>query len=163
MKFRSIIDVHFKKYDRVMLEKSREWLTDPEIKRLTLTPDIDESSQEKWFKSLDKREDYFIAGVWRDNEPIGVIGIKNITKDDGELFGYIGEKKYWGKAIGVDMMKRTIEHGRELGLKSVYSIISENNVNSIKLHYRFGFRKEKEMDNSKILMRFLLKKAQPAN
>lgn len=159
MKFRSIINIQFKEYDRRMLEKSWEWLNDPEIKEMTLTPDLNKTSQEEWYQNLKNRKDYYIAGVWRDEEPIGVIGIKHINSMDGELFGYIGEKKYWGKAIGVDMMKRTLKQGREMGLSSVYSIIGKENINSIKLHQRFGFKTEKELDGNKILMRFNFKQS----
>ncbi|HTN68774.1 MAG TPA: GNAT family N-acetyltransferase [Dysgonamonadaceae bacterium] len=153
MKFRTIIEIQIREFDRRMLEKSWGWLNDPEIKRMTLTPDMDKKSQEEWFRGLKDRKDYYIAGVWRDDEPIGVLGIKHITSTDGELFGYIGEKKYWGKAVGVDMMKRTLDYGRSLGLSSVYSLIGKDNINSYKLHRRFGFKKEKEGDEDKIKMR----------
>src|SRR5690554_4880577 len=153
MEFRTIVDIQVREYDRRMLEKSWEWLNDPEIKDLTLTPDLDKEAQEKWFSSLQDRKDYYIAGVWRDDEPIGVIGIKKITSTDGELFGYIGEKKYWAKAIGVDMMQRTLNKGRSLSLASVYSVIGKENINSIRLHKRFGFKHEKELNENKIVMR----------
>lgn len=154
MEFRTIVDIQIREYDRRMLEKSWEWLNDPEIKHMTLTPDMNKESQEKWFQSLKDRKDYFVAGVWRNDEPIGVIGIKHITSTDGELFGYIGEKKYWGKAVGVDMLKRVLDHGRSLGLSSVYSVIGKDNINSYKLHRRFEFEKEKDIDETRIMMRF---------
>ncbi len=154
MEFRTIVDIQIREYDRRMLEKSWEWLNDPEIKHMTLTPDMNKESQEKWFQSLKDRKDYFVAGVWRNDEPIGVLGIKHITSTDGELFGYIGEKKYWGKAVGVDMLKHALDHGRSLGLSSVYSVIGKDNINSYKLHRRFEFEKEKDIDETRIMMRF---------
>lgn len=100
MEFRSIIDIHVREYDRIMLEKSWEWLNDPEIKQLTLTPEMKKESQDEWFQNLRNRKDYFIVGVWRNDEPIGVVGIKNIASSDGELFGYIGEKNTGAKVLG---------------------------------------------------------------
>lgn len=158
MEFRSIIDIHVREYDRIMLEKSWEWLNDPEIKQLTLTPEMKKESQDEWFQNLRNRKDYFIVGVWRNDEPIGVVGIKNIVSSDGELFGYIGEKKYWGKGIGADMMKITIDKARDLGLTSVYSVIGTDNINSQRLHRRFGFKMEKKLDGGRIIMRLQLNK-----
>lgn len=156
MEYRTIVDIQIREYDRRVLEKSWEWLNDPQIKQLTITPDLDKESQERWFESLKHRKDYYIAGVWRDDEPIGVLGIKHITSTDGELFGYIGEKKYWGKAVGVDMMIHTLNHARSLGLSSLYSVIRKDNINSIKISQRFGFKQEKEVDEEKIQMRLYL-------
>ncbi|MBF6598608.1 MAG: GNAT family N-acetyltransferase [Fermentimonas sp.] len=148
MEFRKIIDVEYREYDRVILEKSSEWLSDPEIKRLTFAPDLTNESQEKWFQSLKERTDYYICGVWRNDNPIGVVGLKNITDTDAEVFGYIGEKKYWGKAVGVDMMQVMLDKGRSLGLSSIYAKIRIDNLSSYKLHQRFGYKKEFEDDFS---------------
>lgn len=160
MNVRTIIEIQFREFDRKMLEKSMEWLNDPEIKQLTITPDIDKESQERWFQSLKDREDYYVTGIWRDEQPIGVAGIKRITSTDGELFGYIGEKKYWGKAVGIDMMKHVLDHGIFLGLSSVYAIMRKDNINSYKLHRRFGFVKEKQLDEVRVMMRLSLKERQ---
>lgn len=156
MEYRTIIKVQYKEYDRIILNKSWEWLTDPEIKRIMHTPEMSKESQEQWYQSLKGRKDYHIEGIWRDEEPIGVIGLKNITSNDAEIFGYIGEKKYWGKAIGLDMMQRMLDYGKVLGLKSIYAKIRKDNTSSIKLHHRFGFHEELKLSDEAIQMRILL-------
>lgn len=153
MEFRTIINIQFREFDRAVFEMSLKWLNDPEIKRLTNTPDADYESREKWFQSLKERNDYFIEAAWHDGEPIGVIGLKHITTTDAEAFIYIGEKKYWGKAVGVEMLKYGLDYGRSLGLSSIYALILKENTNSYKLASRFGFKKEKDMDDDKIMMR----------
>lgn len=153
MEYRKIIEVQFKEYDRRILEKSWEWLNDPEIKRLMFSPEITKDSQESWFQSLNERSDYHVEGVWRDDEPIGVLGLKKINSNDAEIFGYIGEKKYWGKAIGMDMMQRLLDYGRSLGLTSIYAQIRKDNPSSYKLHRRYGFEKEKDVSDTAIMMR----------
>lgn len=158
MEFRTIIKVEFKEFDRTTLEKSREWLMDPQIKELTITPTFERSAQEKWFIGLKDRDDYYIRSVWRDKVPIGVFGLKNITDYDGEIWGYIGEKKYWGKAIGFDMMVYIIEYAASHNLKSIYSIFLKSNLNSYKICRRFGFEVEKNIDNDKIQMRYIINK-----
>lgn len=156
MKYRSIIKVEFREFDRRVLDKTWEWLHDPEIKYLMYSPDMTRESQLKWFQGLKQRNDYFVEAVWRNEDPIGVVGLKNITVDDAEIFGYIGEKEYWGKAIGMDMMQRLLYHARSRGLSSVYAQILKINRNSYKLHRRFGFDLESEVDDKTIKMRLHL-------
>lgn len=154
MEYRTIIDVQFKEYDRRILEKSWEWLNDPEIKQIMNVSEINKEAQEEWFQNLKGRKDYHVVGIWRGDEPIGALGLKNITDSDAEIFGYIGEKKYWGKAIGMDMMQAMLDHGRSLGLSSIYAQMRRDNILSYKLHRRFGFLKEKDVDDLAIQMRF---------
>lgn len=156
MEFRTIIDIQFKEFDRTVFEMSSKWLNDPEIKRLTNTPDTDYDSRENWFQNLKNRDDYYISSVWRDTEPIGVVGFKHITSIDAEVFLYIGEKKYWGKAVGLEMLKYALDYGRSIGLSSLYASILKENINSYKLARRFGFQYEKEIDDNIIIMRIQL-------
>lgn len=156
MEYRKIIQIQYREYDRRILEKSWEWLNDPEIKRIMNISQMDKESQEVWFQNLHDRKDYHIEGIWREDEPIGAIGLKNITTEEAEIFGYIGVKRYWGKAIGVDMMQRMLDHGKFLGLKSIYAKIRNDNTSSIKLHNRFGFHEEFKLSDDAIQMRILL-------
>jgi hypothetical protein len=48
------------RYDERLLEHSWAWLQDPEIKRLTDTPDFTRTAQRSWFESLGGRTDYFL-------------------------------------------------------------------------------------------------------
>ncbi|NLX67271.1 MAG: GNAT family N-acetyltransferase [Bacteroidales bacterium] len=156
MEFRTIIDIQFKEFDQTVFEKSLIWLNDPEIKRLTDTPDTNWDIRKRWFDSLKDRSDYYIRSVWRDDEPIGACGLKHITSTDGESFVYIGEKKYWGKAIGLQMLQHVINYGETLGLTSIYAQVLKENINSFKMASRFGFRKERDVDELRILMRCYL-------
>lgn len=156
MKFRTIIEVEFRDFNRRVLEKTWEWLNDPEIRNLTQTTDFDRDSQEEWFKKLPDRKDYYIQSVWRDDEPIGVCGIKHITSTDGEVWGYIGEKQYWGKAIGIEMMQHLLDYAKSINLESVYAVMLKDNHYSYKINLRFGFVVEKELDEKNIVMRYNL-------
>lgn len=79
-------------FDIEYLNKSWIWLNDNEIRKLTMTPKFTQQEQIIWFNSLSDNKNYSIQGVNYNEERIGVIGLKNITKDTGEYFGYIGEK-----------------------------------------------------------------------
>ena len=58
-----IDDIRFKEFDREVFEKSLVWLNDPEIKRLTNTPDTDLASKEEWFDGLKERDDYYWESI----------------------------------------------------------------------------------------------------
>ncbi len=156
MEFRRIIELEIKEMDEVALEKSWEWLNDPEIKRLTITPDFDRESQRKWYESLKTRTDYWVIVGWHNDQPIVIGGLKSINEKDAELFGYVGDKRYWGKAVAADVMSRIHDHGKSLGLESIYTILLKENRNSFRLNTRFGYKFEKNLDDERIMMRLLL-------
>jgi RimJ/RimL family protein N-acetyltransferase len=156
MEFRRIVNLDMREMDEVALEKSWEWLNDPEIKRLTITPDFSKDEQKKWFESIKNRKDYWITVGWHNGEPIVIGGLKNIGEKDAEIFGYIGNKEYWGKGVAVDVMNMIHEYARSLGLESIYSKMLKENRNSIRLHNRFGYKYEKDIEGERIMMRLAL-------
>lgn len=156
MEYRKIIEIEIKDFTRKVLEKSWEWLGDSQIKELTATPDFDRESSEKWFDSLKNRNDYFVKSIWHNNKPIAVMGLRNLKDKEGEAFGYIGEKEYWGKTVGVQGLEYLINYGKSINLESVYSIILKTNINSYKLHSRLGFAREEDKDENNIMMRLYL-------
>lgn len=156
MEYRKIFEAEFREFNRDILEKSWEWLNDPVIKELTSTSEFDAESQESWFESLKTRTDYYIRSVWYKDKPIGVMGIKHLTDKDGETFGYLGEKEYWGKTIGVQGLQYMIDYAKSIKLESLYAIVLKENINSYKLMRRLGFEKEKEIDENAIVMRLYL-------
>ena len=149
-------NITLREYSQEVLDRSWEWLNDPEIKELTLTPDLDKEVQQAWFQSLQKKKDYYIRSVWYKDKPIGVMGIKHLTDKDGETFGYLGEKEYWGKTIGVQGLQYMIDYAKSIKLESLYAIVLKENINSYKLMRRLGFEKEKEIDENAIVMRLYL-------
>lgn len=156
MEYRKIVEAEFKEFTREVLEKSWEWLNDPQMRELTSTPEFDRESQAKWFEGLKNRKDYFIRSVWHKDKLIGVTGLKHLTDKEGETFGYIGEKEYWGKTVGIQGMEYLINYAKSIELESLYSVILKKNLSSYKLNRRLGFEKEKEIDENTILMRLYL-------
>lgn len=148
--------VTFREFTSEVLNMSWKWLNDPEIKELTLTPDLDRESQQSWFKSLQNKHDYFICSIWLNEEPIGVCGIKHLTSTDGEVWYYIGEKQFWGKGIGTQMMQYLIEYAELRDLESIYAKLLKENISSYKLCEKFNFKVEKQIDENLIIMRLCL-------
>ena len=132
--------LQFEVYSKEYLEKSWGWLNDPEIRLLTDTPVFSKEDQQRWFASLAERDDYIVWGVSVDGLKIGVVGLKNITSDQAEYFGYLGEKSYWGKGFGYQMLQFAEIYARE-ELKVSSLILNVLNINSraIELYTRYGF------------------------
>ncbi len=128
-------------YDLIFLKKSWEWLKNPELKALTLTPDFTQQDQEIFYNSLPERMDYWIQGIKEDAQPIGAMGLKNITKLEAEYWGYIGEKDYWARGIGSYMLEEALKKAKELGLQKIYLNVSAENERAKKLYEKMGFHK----------------------
>jgi RimJ/RimL family protein N-acetyltransferase len=154
MEYRKIIEIEVRDFTREVFEKTWEWLSDPQVKELTASPDFDKESSEEWFESLKTRNDYMVKSVWHNNKPIAILGLKHINGKDGETLGYIGEKEYWGKTIGAQGLEYIIEYGRSLNLESIYSVIVKKNISSYKLNRRLGFVREEDKDENNIVMRY---------
>lgn len=124
----------------VFLEKSWQWLNDPEIKKLTLTPDFTKTDQINFFNSLPQRTNYWVKGVLENEEPVAVVGLKNISNITAEYWGYIGEKSYWGKGLGSFMIDACIEKAEELALQKIYLNVSKENERAKRLYLKKGFQ-----------------------
>ncbi len=146
------VPLQFVPYDERFLEPSWKWLNDPEIKKLTLTPDFTKEGQLKWFALLPEKTDYLIWGIFWDNAPVGAVGLKNITSSEGEYWGYIGEKSYWGRGIGRIMVDFIIRAAREKELERLYLKVADYNERAIALYRKLGFEEEKRDEEGVIIM-----------
>ena len=95
------------------------WLQDPEIKRLTDTPDS-HAAQRSWFESLGGRTDYFVWRIEVDGAPIGAFGLKHVTLEDAEYRAYLGERAHWGCGIGQWMLDRACHEARVMRLRRLH-------------------------------------------
>lgn len=133
-------------YDERMLERSWTWLQDPEIKRLTDTPEFTRQAQRSWFDSLADRTDYLVWGIEVDGMPIGAFGLKHVTAEDAEYWGYVGERPYWGRGVGQWMLKRACGEAGRLGLRRLRLLVLRDNARAITSYRRFGFQTDSESD-----------------
>lgn len=134
--------VELSTYTKEFLELSWKWLNDPEIKTLTDAAEFTKQEQEKWFHSLPLKKDYKIWGVICDGQPIGVTGIKKITGIDGEYWGYIGEKNYWGKGIGSQMLNIIEQEAAGMKLTSIWLQVLTSNERALQLYVKNGYQVE---------------------
>jgi len=128
---------------------SWEWLNDPEIRDLTMTPVFTREDQLRFFEQLPRRTDYLIWSVVLDGtEVIGAAGLKNHRGDTAEYWGYIGKKQYWnnglGKLIVIEVEKKAIE----LGFFWLDLKVSTDNPRAISLYQNTGFVIDPYMSSS---------------
>ncbi len=139
------------KYTEEFLPLSWKWLNDSEIKKLTMTSDFSKEDQINFFNSLSSRKNYKIFGIEFDGIKIGACGLKNIEQNRSEYWGYIGEKEYWGKGLGKEILTKMINLAINEKISSVYLKVEKNNYRAIKLYEKFGFVNKLEEDNYLIM------------
>jgi RimJ/RimL family protein N-acetyltransferase len=120
------------------------WYNDPEVNRTLVFPEkLELQKTYEWFEHARRsgsREDWMIETL--DGEAIGVIGIKEINKNNnsGLLYIVIGEKKYWGKGLGCEAELLAIHYCfKYLKLHRVLGGALENNPASIAVINKIGF------------------------
>lgn len=136
----------FSSFDERFLEKSWQWLRDPELKRLTMTPDFTRDDQRRWFERLPQMADYRIWGISCDGRPVGALGLKHITAEDAEYWGYLGERTFWNRGLGGEMMQFAFARARELGLRGLHLKVQRDNERAIRLYTHFGFALSNESE-----------------
>lgn len=127
-------------YDRTYLDLSYAWLSDPETKALTMTPDFSRDDQQAFFAGLPDRADYRIWGVEVDGVgPAGAAGIKHIAGMRGEYWGYLGDKRLWGQKLGRYLIAAVEEKAQCLGLTDLSLNVEKSNYRAIALYRRSGY------------------------
>jgi RimJ/RimL family protein N-acetyltransferase len=140
-------------YSRKFLTLSWLWLNDPEIKVLTQTGEISKITQNTWFETLSHREDYLIWGLEFDKICIGACGLKQIKGNQAEYWGYIGNKNYWGKGFGKEMIKCVELIAKEMGLKRLVLNVLKINIRAVRLYEKLGFQVYEEQEKCYLMQK----------
>ena len=106
--------------------RARLWASDEELGRLA--PVIRANSIYK---------DYAIKV---DGNHIGYSSIYNLTADEAEIGIVIGDRDYWGKGYGADVVNQlTALCFNDLGVKRVHLRVLSSNTRAIRCYERCGF------------------------
>lgn len=142
-------------YDRNYLLASRDWLRDPETKKLTRTPDFTDEAQEAWFAGLGDRLDYHVVGLTHEGQPAGVVGLKNIETAEAEFFGYLGRKELWGQGLGRQLLEVAAILARLRKVRTLRLRVWKGNERAIRLYERLGFQRV-EVHEEELVMRIAI-------
>jgi len=108
--------------------------------------------QLEWIKAYRQNLSDITFIIEKDGRPIGMIALYNIREDTAE-FGrlLIGETEFKGQGFAKEASKLALDYGfNNLGLKSVYARVFEDNKPAVRLYLSLGFKViEKEMNKGK--------------
>lgn len=126
-------------YDRDCLDRSWGWLSDPEIRALTMTPKFTRTDQLAFYDSLSTRPNYHIWGVSHGGRVVGAAGLKNVRAELAEYWGYIGERELWGRGLGRSLMRQVESKAKRLGFTRLDLKVSTTNPRAIALYLKMGY------------------------
>ena len=138
-------------FNKRVLNLSFNWLNDPEIQKLIDSQPVSYESQQEWFARLTSRTDIVVRSIWHLQNPIGAMGLKHITGNEAEYWGYIGEKSYWGRNIGSWMIMEAIKLAQQKGLNRLYLQVLPTNERAIKLYQKTGFNLTENKSSQRLL------------
>jgi RimJ/RimL family protein N-acetyltransferase len=99
-----------------------------------------------------ERKTTILFGMYtnRSNKLIGYTILTDFKDKRCEFGITIGNKKYWGKGIGLEATKLMVEYAfHKLKLEKVYLTTSEFNKNAIKVYKKVGFKIIKKIPNDR--------------
>lgn len=88
---------------------------------------------------LDKGGSIFLARV--DSEIIGTASIVTYGDTAAEICKLCVSEKWQGQGIGLMLMKKCIEEGRNLGAKKIILYSNQRLESALKLYFKLGFKR----------------------
>lgn len=134
--------------DREDIPRFTAWLNDPEVRAgLTIYLPMSLSEEEQWFERMLKSPLYEHPLVIEIAEgeawkPVGNAGFHEFDWRirSAEVGLFIGEKAYWNKGYGTEVMRLLLRHGFEtLNLNRIMLRVYENNPRAIRSYEKAGF------------------------
>ena len=125
-----------------------EWLNDPDVRRgLMLHLPLSIAEEEQWFENMltspqDERPLVIEAKTEDDWTMIGNSSFHNLDwrNRNAELGIFIGEKSYWDRGYGTEVMRLLLKHGfNTLNLHMIYLRVYEDNRRAIRAYEKAGF------------------------
>jgi RimJ/RimL family protein N-acetyltransferase len=130
------------------------WLNDPEVRQyLSLYAPLSNAQEEKWFESLDKlsiaEQPLMIEASheqkWKAVGDISFIAVDQRARN-AELGLFIGEKDFWGKGIGTQVLSLMLDYGFfTLNFHRIYLRVYALNERGIHCYEKVGFKHEGRM------------------
>ena len=140
--------IRLRHIERADLSYFVEWLNDPEVHQgLSLYIPLSQVEEERWFESSLERppEERPLAIETKHGEDwmlIGNCGFFNIDwrNRNAELGVFIGDKNYWDKGYGTEVIHLLVQHGYDtLNLHRLFLRVYEDNPRAIRAYEKAGF------------------------
>jgi RimJ/RimL family protein N-acetyltransferase len=134
--------------ERSDLQNFVSWLNDPEVRAgLSLNLPFSLVEEENWFENMLKRppaEHPMVIEVHSDERwvMVGNVGLFDIDWRcrSGEVGIFIGDKSFWNRGIGSEVMRLILRHGfNTLNLNRIMLQVYETNPRAIRTYEKAGF------------------------
>ena len=141
--------IYLRALESTDLDTTFSWRNDDEISSMV--------GGQKYYVSYDK-EKKWLEGIIYDNtnvrlmiclkdtnKPIGISSLTDINyiNRSAHYHVLIGDKESWGKGYATDALRLMMEYAiKELGLHRIESMVLEDNIGSIKMLKKCGFKEE---------------------
>lgn len=139
------MDIELKKLTEVDLELVREWRNSEDVANYMYTDShISSEDQVKWFHQLNKETTRYWL-ITYDNRKLGLAYITGISKSLSSCYWgfYIGDSSVRGAGIGAKVEFNVLEYVfNDLDLNKLRCEVFVQNDRVIKMHEKFGFRRE---------------------
>jgi UDP-4-amino-4,6-dideoxy-N-acetyl-beta-L-altrosamine N-acetyltransferase len=128
------------------IELVREWRNSNEVAQYMYTENhITKEQQQNWFESVSKRKDCIYWIIEYENKKLGLASITDINLNLQSCYWafYLGDTSVRGAGIGGKIEFNVLKHVfDEIGLNKLRCEVFVNNDMVIKMHEKFGFRRE---------------------
>ena len=130
------------------------WLNNKEINKYLEVRHIEHTSEnvKDFICSRNQSKNEFLYGIFckKNNKHIGNVKIGNINFNykTGEISLFIGDKNYWGRKLGSEIIKTLTNHSFNfLGLYKIEAGCYESNKASLKSFLKCGYSIEGNLKN----------------
>lgn len=140
------MDIKLKEVAKEDIEMIRNWRNSKEVAQYMYTDNyITEEQQLNWYNKVkdEKSSKYWVISY--DNTPIGLASLTEINKSLQSCYWafYLGDSSIRGAGIGSKVEFNVIEYVfNELKLNKLRCEVFVSNDKVIKMHEKFGFRRE---------------------
>jgi len=128
------------------LELVRNWRNSPEVSQYMYTDKIiTQEEQIEWFKKISNNKTYKYWLISYNQKPLGVVNLSDINNNLKSCYWafYLGDTSIRGAGIGAKVEYNVLKYVfDELKLNKLRCEVFVNNDMVIKMHEKFGFRRE---------------------
>lgn len=128
------------------IELVRTWRNSKEVATYMYTEnEISEEQQKNWFKKVDKDNSCIYWIIEYDGKKLGLASVTDINRTLNSCYWafYLGDSSVRGAGIGAKIEYNVIEYVfNELKMNKLRCEVFVSNDNVIKMHEKFGFRRE---------------------
>lgn len=127
----------------------RDWFNDAEVCQFNSHhrfPNYDEDMQHYYETTISSHNNLILAICDKETDAhIGNVSLQEIDtlNQSAEFAIIIGDKSYWGRGLGKEVIRLIVEHGfTQLNLHRIYCGTAENNIGMQKIALSIGFKEE---------------------